>query len=168
MAIKRQVFYSFHYKPDNWRASMVRNIGVVEGNRPATDNDWEEAAKEGNHAIKAWIDGQMKDKSCAIVLVGTHTANRKWIRYEILKAWENKMGIVGIHIHGLEDQKKHTSLKGINPFGEIIDDELYITMSSIVKCYDPQGANSQEKYAWIAKYLSEMVEEAIIIRAGSE
>lgn len=24
-------FYSFHYAPDNWRASQVRNIGAVEG-----------------------------------------------------------------------------------------------------------------------------------------
>ena len=36
----RRVFYSFHYSPDNWRAAMVRNIGSIEGNRPATDNGW--------------------------------------------------------------------------------------------------------------------------------
>ena len=34
----RRVFYSFHYNPDNWRAAMVREIGSIEGNRPATDN----------------------------------------------------------------------------------------------------------------------------------
>ena len=33
----RKVFFSFHYKPDNWRASQVRNIGKVEGNTPAGD-----------------------------------------------------------------------------------------------------------------------------------
>lgn len=32
---KRQIFYSFHYKPDNWRVAQVRNIGSVEGNKPA-------------------------------------------------------------------------------------------------------------------------------------
>ncbi len=30
--IKRQVFYSFHFKNYSWRAGQVRNIGVVEGN----------------------------------------------------------------------------------------------------------------------------------------
>ena len=30
----RRTFYSFHYKPDNWRAAQVRNMGVIEGNRP--------------------------------------------------------------------------------------------------------------------------------------
>jgi hypothetical protein len=34
----KQVFYSFHYDNDNWRASQVRNMGVIEGNRPAPDN----------------------------------------------------------------------------------------------------------------------------------
>ncbi len=41
MATKRQVFYSFHYKPDCWRTAQVRNIGVVEGNKPDSDNEWE-------------------------------------------------------------------------------------------------------------------------------
>ena len=30
--VKRRTFFSFRYKPDNWRASQVRNMGVVEGN----------------------------------------------------------------------------------------------------------------------------------------
>ena len=38
---KRQVFYSFHFKNDSWRAGQVRNIGVVEGNMPVSSNDWE-------------------------------------------------------------------------------------------------------------------------------
>ena len=33
---KRQVFYSFHFKNDSWRAGQVRNIGVVEGNTPVS------------------------------------------------------------------------------------------------------------------------------------
>lgn len=27
----RRVFTSFHYVPDNWRASQVRNMGKIEG-----------------------------------------------------------------------------------------------------------------------------------------
>ena len=51
----RRVFYSFHYELDNWRASIVRNIGSIEGNRPATDNDWETVKKGGDKAIENWI-----------------------------------------------------------------------------------------------------------------
>ena len=51
----RRAFYSFHYAPDAWRASTVRNIGAIEGNRPATDNDWEAVKRGGDDAIKRWI-----------------------------------------------------------------------------------------------------------------
>ena len=78
---KRQVFYSFHYKPDCWRASTVRSIGAIEGNKPAPDNEWEKITNTGDAAIKKWIDDQMKYRSCTIVLVGNETANRKWINY---------------------------------------------------------------------------------------
>lgn len=48
----RKSFFSFHYKPDNWRASQVRNMGVVEGNQPTTDNDWESITRGGNKLLK--------------------------------------------------------------------------------------------------------------------
>ncbi len=34
----RKVFFSFHYKPDNGRASQVRNIGAIEGSQAVSDN----------------------------------------------------------------------------------------------------------------------------------
>jgi MTH538 TIR-like domain (DUF1863) len=108
----RKCFYSFHYKPDNWRASQVRNIGVIEGNSPASDNDWEAVTKGGDDAIKRWISGQMNGRTCAVVLVGSGTGNRKWINYEIIKAWDDGLGVVGIYVHGLKDRSGETSSKG--------------------------------------------------------
>jgi hypothetical protein len=51
----RRVRYSFHYDADNWRASQVRNTGVVDGNRPASDNDWETVKHGGDPARLAWL-----------------------------------------------------------------------------------------------------------------
>jgi hypothetical protein len=45
-----KTFFSFHYLPDNWRASQVRNMGVIEGNQAVTDNDWESIADQGEQA----------------------------------------------------------------------------------------------------------------------
>ena len=70
----RRVFYSFHYKPDNWRASQVRNMGVIEGNQAVADNDWETVTKGGDAAIKKWIDDQMVGRSCVVVLIGSAAA----------------------------------------------------------------------------------------------
>ena len=82
----RKCFFSFHYIPDCVRASQVRQIGTIEGNPPARDNDWETVVGGGDAAIKKWIAGQMEGKTCAIVLVGENTANRKWINHEIVQA----------------------------------------------------------------------------------
>ena len=107
----------------------------------------------------------MPYRSCTVVLVGTNTANRKWINYEIAKAWDDGKGVVGIRINGLKNREGFTSGKGYNPF-----DYVYATgysrkkLSQIVKCCDPSGNDSREKYAWIERYLSDAIKEAIHIR----
>lgn len=160
----RRVFYSFHYQPDATRASQVRNIGAIEGNRPATDNDWETVKKGGDAAIKRWIAGQMQGKSCTVVLIGENTAGRKWINHEIIESWNQGMGVVGIRIHGLKDLNRLTASQGGNPFDRITHGPSKDNLSTIVKCYNPGGRTSQDKYAWIKEHLAAAVEEAIIIR----
>ena len=159
-----RVFYSFHYKPDNWRAGMVRNIDTIEGNRPATDNGWEAVKRGGDAAIRKWISDQMKYRSCTVVLVGTYTANRKWINHEIITSWNDGMGVVGIHVHGLEDSDGNVSQQGRNPLDFMFHGDTKKKLSSIVKCYRPAGRSSKERYGWISKHLANAVEEAIRIR----
>lgn len=160
----RRCFYSFHYDGDCQRASQVRQIGSIEGNRPATDNDWETVKKGGDPAIRRWIAGQMEGKSCTIVLIGRDTANRNWINHEIVESWNAGMGVVGIHIHGLKNLAGVISTKGANPFDYITHNPTKAKLSSIVRCYNPAGATSKERYAWISQHLANAVEEAIRIR----
>lgn len=167
--IKRRVFHSFHYEQDSWRAATVRNIGSVEGNRPATDNRWEDVKRGGDAAIRNWIGGQMKRRSCALVLVGEHTAGRGWIDYEIRKAWSGGMGLAGIRIHGLLDRDGYESERGRNPFERFtVRDRTghRRSLASVVRCHDPDGFDSKDCYAWIRDNLANVVEEAIDIRGG--
>lgn len=163
----RQVFYSFHYKPDAFRVSQVRQIGALEENKPASDNDWEKIVGGGKSAIKKWISGQLYGRSCTIVLVGEHTANRKWINYEIVQSWNASMGVVGIRIHGLKNTDGYVSNIGNNPFNYITLESTNKKLSSIVKCYNPVGTNSKLRYKWISMHLSNAVEEAIKIRKAN-
>jgi hypothetical protein len=110
--MKRKVFFSFHYKPDNWRASQVRSIGALEGNEPCSDNDWETVTRGGDAAIENWIAGQLRNRTCAVVLVGVETAGRRWITYEINEAWNRGMGVVGIRIDRLKDVLGRQSWEG--------------------------------------------------------
>ena len=164
MATRRKTFFSFHYKPDNWRAAQVRNMGVVEGNTPVADNDWETVKRGGAPAIRRWIDGQMTGRSCVIVLIGAKTADRKWIKYEIERAWAEKKGLLGIYIHKLEDARGKQATKGRNPFADFPVDGK--KLSSIVKAYSPPGRTSKSVYKHISEHIAEWAEEAIKIRKG--
>jgi len=159
---KRQVFYSFHYKADAWRASQVRNMGVVEGNKPASDNDWEQIVRGGDQAIKRWISEQMKYRSCVVVLIGSQTAGRKWVKYEIEKGWNDGKGVVGIYIHNLKDNDGRQAPKGQNPFNNFTLNGQ--NLSTIVKAYDPPYSDSQKVYDYIKNRLTDWIEEAIAIR----
>ena len=54
---KRQVFFSFEYNKDNWRASQVRNMGKVSDDSTFSDNDWEEVKSKNDSDIKIDIIG---------------------------------------------------------------------------------------------------------------
>lgn len=106
----------------------------------------------------------MKYRSCTVVLVGKNTADRKWINYEIIKSWDEGKGVVGIYIHGLKNSQGYITEKGNNPFDYIGYGNTGKKLSAIVKCYNPSGANSKERYDWISTYISDAVEEAVKIR----
>ena len=130
---KRQIFFSFHYDNDNWRAGQVRNMGKVDSSSTFSDNDWEE----------------VKEK----------TANRKWINYEIKKAYELNKGIVGIYIHKLENSLGEQDDKGNNPFD-------YLTLegeklSKYVKCFDSSYSLSKYVYSDIKDNIEDLIEYGI-------
>lgn len=158
--MKRQVFYSFHYKNDVRRVSLIRNIGALEDNKPVSDNEWEEVKRKGEDNIKKWINDNMKYRSCVIVMIGEETANRKWVGYEIKKAWQDGKGLLGIYIHNINDPVTGKCKKGSNPFTKykLANGD---SLSDVVKCYNP---DSSDAYNDIANHLEEWVEEAIRIR----
>jgi len=158
---KRQVFFSFEYKKDNWRAGEVRNMGKVDDSSTFSDNDWEEVKEKSDEKIKEWIDSQMAMRSCIVVLVGATTAGRKWINYEIEKAYELKKGIVGIYIHGLKDKNENQTTKGKNPFDEIYVGEKKEKLSKYVTCYDPPYSSSTYVYNDIKDNIEKLIEDAI-------
>ncbi|WP_018359317.1 TIR domain-containing protein [Porphyromonas levii] len=157
---KRQVFYSFHYENDVFRVQQIRNIGALEDNKPVSANEWESVKRGGEASIKKWIDDNLRYKSCVVVLVGEETANRKWVRYEIEKAWELGKGLVGVYIHNLKDPRTGKSSKGKNPFDQFEFDDG-TKLSSVVKCYNP---NPNDTYNEIKDNLEDWIEEAIASR----
>ncbi len=161
MAEKRQVFYSFHFKNDVLRVSQIRSIGALEDNKPVSANDWEEVKKKGDTGIKKWIDDNMNYRSCVIVMVGEETSKRKWVKYEIEKAWNEGKGVLGIYIHNIKCPNNGKSKQGANPFDSFTLDSGKKKLSSVVKCYNP---NFSDAYNSIRNNLENWIEEAINIR----
>lgn len=169
MAIKRQIFYSFHYANDVFRVQQIRNIGSLEDNQPVSPNDWEEVKRGGDKAIERWIDNNMQNRTCIVVLVGEETHQRPWVRHEIKKAWNEKKGVLGIHIHNFKCMRKikdnpYSSGKcsqGKNPFDTFTVNGK--DLSSIVHCYNP---NPNDPYNDVKNNLESWVEAAIKIRAN--
>lgn len=159
--MKRQVFYSFHYKNDVRRVSQVRNIGALEDNKPVSDNAWEEVKRKGDDNIKQWINDNLKSRSCVIVMIGEETANRKWVKYEIEKAWNDGKGLLGIYIHNLNDPVTGKCSQGKNPFTSFTMKRDNKSLADIVKCYNP---NPNDAYNDIKNNIENWVEEAIKIR----
>lgn len=157
---KRQVFFSFHFSEDNWRASQVRNMGKVDDSSTFSDNDWEEVRLKTDKAIKEWINSQMKMRSCLVVLIGTHTSGRKWINYEIEKAYELSKGIVGIYINKLKDSSGKQSSKGHNPFYNLYTSDGK-RLSQFITAYEPPSITSQGAYANIEDNMESLIENAI-------
>ncbi|WP_027505397.1 TIR domain-containing protein [Rhodococcus sp. UNC23MFCrub1.1] len=111
----KTVFYSFHYDRDVHRVQLVRNIDALEGQPVLNSQEWESVRRRGPEAIETWIDDQMRYKRAVIVLVGQQTSTRPWVKYEIIKAWNDRRPMVGVRIHGLSSMGTSDSI-GADPF----------------------------------------------------
>jgi hypothetical protein len=138
----RRAFFSFHYENDVWRANIVRNSWVTKPDTEAAGfvdaADFEEVKKGGDAAIKRWIDKQLEGTSVTVVLIGSDTSNREYVKYELQKSYQKGNGMLGIYIHQLKDRNGNTSSKGSNMFGEIGKDASGnpVYFSSDYTCYD--------------------------------
>ncbi len=161
----RRVFFSFHYERDIFRVSQVRNSGVIKGNYERAGfidhADWESLERQGDDAIRRWIDGQLHGASVTVVLIGAETFNRPWVNHEIKQSFADGKGMLGIYIYQLKDPRTGLSdYKGRNPFENIYvsDSNPRRYLSDIYPVYDWV---TDEGYANFATWV-----EAAARRAG--
>lgn len=150
------IFYSFHFQNDVFRVQMIRNIGALDDNKPVSANEWESIKRGGRAAVERWINDNMAYRRCVVVLIGTETANREFVKYEIERAWELKKGLLGVYIHNLNSMRTGTSAKGPNPFAQYNVSGQPLT--SFVRTYDPPAHNA---YGAIASGLEGWVQQAV-------
>jgi MTH538 TIR-like domain (DUF1863) len=116
--VPRRVFFSFHYQRDIWRVNQIRNLDQIVGTAAAGFTDaslWEEAKKKGDSAIKKMIDDALYNTSVSVVCIGSQTAGRKFINYEIERSIARGNAIFGLQIHHLKDAAGNTDAAGATP-----------------------------------------------------
>jgi hypothetical protein len=115
----RKVFFSFHYDRDIRRVVQIRNSWRIRaGNetQPFLDKaEWESIRRTSASAVENWIEKQLSGTSVTVVLIGSQTFNREWVKHEIRRSHELGKGILGIYIHNVRDPQLGTDQRGKNP-----------------------------------------------------
>lgn len=118
----RSVFYSFHYQNDISRVMVVRNRWVTYGGQLISGvidhAEFEKVQRQGDTAIKRWIDGQLKGTSATIVLIGSETLRRYYVQYEICQSLKQGNAIIGVYVNNIRDFSGRTCL-ACNPHTSI-------------------------------------------------
>ena len=119
----RSIFFSFHYKDvSTFRANVVRNSWLTMRDRSAKFIDksmWEEAEKKGTEALKRLIADGLNGTSVTVILIGSETYTRRWVKYEIIKSFVENKGILPLHINRIASRTESLKPKGINPLARL-------------------------------------------------
>ena len=138
--LARRVFFSFDYDRDAWRASQIRNSDMTKSSRGFIDAaEWESIERQGDGAIKRWIDDQLNYTTVTAVLIGAKTSKSRWVRYEIKRSWEKGNGMLGIRIHRNKDQNGQTDSPGGTDFGTLSTEDGGRKFDELFKIYDWRG-----------------------------
>ena len=107
----RNVFFSFKYDYVH-RAMNVRNSNVITGVAKSgfiDKADFEAVERQGQAAIKNWIDKQLEGTTVSVILIGANTHKSKWVKYEIEQSIALRNGILTIDISKIADLQENTT-----------------------------------------------------------
>src|SRR5208282_6126877 len=119
----KRVYFAFHYQDVvDFRANVVRKHNFVEGVESAGYYDhsiWEKAKSTSPSALKRLINSELENTSVTVVLIGSDTWARRWVRYEIFQSLKRGNSVFGIHINGIKGKDEKTKLSGPDPFNNL-------------------------------------------------
>lgn len=155
----RHAFYALHYAEDRTRAAGILASRALIANTEASQAEWAKLQRSGDFAIQRWVENQLKGRSCLVVLIGTHTSSRPWVQYEIKRAKQLKLALLGVRIHRLHDAHGQASEPGENPFAHpnagLAED------AQSVPVYDPPDADNATVYRYIVDNIAQWADDAV-------
>jgi hypothetical protein len=120
--VARNVFFSFSFEDvRNFKVNVVRNSWLINNSEDTfiDGSIWETRKTKSPREIIRLIENGMHRTSVTAVLIGQDTANRRWVKYEIVKSFERGNGILGIHLNRIRSKNQTISAKGQNPLDRL-------------------------------------------------
>ena len=87
-------FFSFCYEDvKNFKVNVVRNSWLLNNSADSfiDGSIWEKEKSKGSTVIQNLIEVGLKKTSVTAVLIRDETADRRWVKYEIVKSFEKEM-----------------------------------------------------------------------------
>ena len=115
----QRLFLSYHFEADAWRVAQIRNALLshkgVQVEAALEASTWDELKKDGHLAVETFLDNQLRTASVTIVLFGSSTASREWVRYEVMRSHQLGLGLIAVDIHRLPGADGQSAQPGPNP-----------------------------------------------------
>lgn len=121
-----KVFFSFRYDEDRHRADVV--CAAWQARHPPgapeaayLDSRVAEPVKSlGESEIRQAIREGVDQTAVTCVLIGAHTWENRWVRYEIARSIERGNGLLAVRIGGIADLKtQQKTVAGWNPLASV-------------------------------------------------
>jgi hypothetical protein len=118
---KRKAYFAFRFE-DIMRVNNVRNAWKF--NHPESlykrsffdRSIWGKSDAQKPESLKALMRGAVVQSSAICVLIGTHTWQGRWVKYEIARSVIDERGLLGVHINGIKHiERLAADAPGLSP-----------------------------------------------------
>ena len=114
----RKIFPSYDWDEDVWRVNQIVNLPFIVGAELAgfVKNVPNEEVRKSDAAVQRWIDENMEGCSCLVLLIGEKTYLSRWVKYELERATQKRMGRLNVYLEGMPDRYGIPSKRGKDPY----------------------------------------------------
>lgn len=119
-AMAINVFFTFHYEQDLWRARVIQQAWLRQGGEALgfwDEPTWQRARSSERHL--ELIDEAVTDAAVTVVLVTQGTSDQGYVQYAVRKSHQEGKGLLAVYFHNIQDPEGRKSPIGNTQFGEL-------------------------------------------------
>jgi hypothetical protein len=113
-----RVFFCFHLEQDLWRVNQIRSqLKSAESTQAGFFDraEYERLTRGDQETLRRSVRERIAGTSVTLVLIGSQTASLPFVQVELEESIANRNGLLGIHIHGVEDESGEPAPSGPSP-----------------------------------------------------